>query len=61
VADAGYSACGDTNEEGNALSDDNRDLEQADELEDQDDVEAHKFALNDEADDDDFEAHIKLD
>jgi hypothetical protein len=46
--------------EGKALSDDTRDLEQNDELEDQNEVEAHKFALNDEPEDD-FEAHIKLD
>lgn len=42
------------------MSDDNRDLEETDELEEQDDVEAHKFALTDEPDDD-FEAHIRLD
>jgi hypothetical protein len=51
---------GDTYEEGNTLSDDFEGLEQDAELEDQDEVEAHKFALNDEPDDD-FEAHIKLD
>jgi hypothetical protein len=55
----GLSARGDTYEEGKALSEDIRDLEQNDEPEEQDEVEAHKFALNDEPDDD-FEAHIKL-
>jgi hypothetical protein len=44
------------------LSDDIRDLEQDDELEDQDEVEGHiaKIDANDEPDDD-VEAHIKLD
>jgi hypothetical protein len=49
-------------EEGKTLSDDIRDLEQDDELEDQDEVEGHiaKIDANDEPDDD-VEAHIKLD
>jgi hypothetical protein len=42
------------------LSDDIRDLEENEEFEDQDEVEGHKFAINDEPDDD-FEAHIRLD
>ena len=42
------------------MSDEIRDLEQADELEEQDEVEGHKFALTDEPEDD-FEAHIRLD
>jgi hypothetical protein len=42
------------------LSDEIRDLEPNEELEDEDEVEAHRFAMTDEPDDD-FEAHIKLD
>lgn len=43
------------------MSDDIRDLEENEELDDEDEVEGHRFAMNDEPDDDDFEAHIKLD
>ncbi len=43
------------------MSDDIRDPEQNDELEDQDDeVEGHRFAMNDDPDDE-VEAHIRLD
>ena len=45
------------------MSDDIRDLDENEELEGQDEVEGHigKLDANDETDDDDFEAHIRLD
>ena len=45
------------------MSDDIRDLEENEELEEQDEVEGHisKLDMSSEADDDDFEAHIRLD
>ncbi len=57
----GESASGDNHQEGKALSDDIRDLEETEEFE-RDEVEGHisKIEMNSEADDD-FEAHIKLD
>ena len=42
------------------MSDEFTDVEQTDELEDQDEVEAHKFAMTDDPDDE-VEAHIRLD
>jgi hypothetical protein len=41
------------------LSDEIRDPEQTDELEEQDEVEGHKFAMADDPDDE-VEAHVKL-
>jgi len=51
-----------TNKEGKALSDDIRDVEKNEELEDQGEVEGHLAKLDRNAEpDDDVEAHIRLD
>lgn len=48
-------------EEGKALSDDIRDLEESEELENEDEVEGHLSKLDRNAEpDDEVEAHIKL-